>query len=360
MKFRFKMSLHLLVLWYLFFISGLLGAQALSLPGASTIGHDIRPSASVTAIRRLSSWLPALAGTPADGTVYILDSGKPGGTLFVAGGTHANEIAGIMTAILLVERAQVKAGRLIVLPHANESASTWNENPVIDPAWIALDTPSGRRFFKYGSRLTHPVHQILPDPDIYIHPASEEKLPGMEFRNLNRAYPGRADSGLTQLLALGIMRLLVAEKVDVAFDLHEAGTNSRLADMIVAHPDNLEQAAIGALYMEEIGQPMKLEPSSESFRGLSHREWGDATQAEAYLVETPNPGQTGALRPYDTVNDPAWPLSRRVATHVWTILSVLRARVDLDPGLELRAPILVSGIPEFAELAAKPLGVWLH
>ena len=45
-----------------------------------------------------------------------------GATVFVAGGTHGNEIAGIMAAIVLVEHARVRKGRLIVVPHANNSA----------------------------------------------------------------------------------------------------------------------------------------------------------------------------------------------------------------------------------------------
>src|SRR5512146_13100 len=84
--------------------------------------HDIRPGPGVTAVKHLSDYLPALAQTPGDSEVYILDGKERGGTVFVAAGTHGNEIAGIMTAILLVGRARAQKGRLIVVPHANNSA----------------------------------------------------------------------------------------------------------------------------------------------------------------------------------------------------------------------------------------------
>ena len=61
----------------------------------------------------------ASRGTNGDTDVYVLDSGKPGATALVLGGTHGNEPAGYMTAILMVENAVPAAGRLLVVPHAN-------------------------------------------------------------------------------------------------------------------------------------------------------------------------------------------------------------------------------------------------
>ncbi|MBL8966573.1 MAG: hypothetical protein JNG85_06135, partial [Spirochaetaceae bacterium] len=96
--------------------------------GAATMNHDVRPGAGVTSIGWLSDYLPALAGTPGDTRVYYLDSGQPGATVFVAGGTHTNEIAGVAAAVMLVERAKAERGRLIVVPYANDSASTYTES----------------------------------------------------------------------------------------------------------------------------------------------------------------------------------------------------------------------------------------
>ncbi len=323
--------------------------------GASTIEHDIRPGPGVSSVLWLSEWLPSLAGTPADTRVYILEGAKPGGTMFLAGGTHSNEIAGIMTAILVVEKARVEAGRLIVIPHANNSASTWNENPSVDPAWIAIPAQGGTRFFKYGSRLTYPAHQGESDPEVYLHPESTEKLGGMEIRNLDRAYPGLPEGGLTQRLAWAITTLLKTENVDIAFDLHEAGPDSRLANMIVANPKNLDAAALALLGMEAKGLPMKLEPSSESFRGLSHREWGDSTKAMAFLIETPNPGQTGSKFPYDTVNDAKNPLWLRVATQVESVKSIVEAYDDLS---DEAGAIAFDGLPGLKQLESTGLGSW--
>jgi len=205
-------------------------AQVTVPPGSACV-HDIRPGPGVTSTKMLSVWAPALAYTPGDTQVYMLDGKEPGGTVFVAGGTHGNEIAGIVAAIVLVEHARIQKGRLIVVPHANNSAITDVDPERPGPSSIVVNTPAGDRTFRYGSRRTKASHQGAPDPTKYIHPnpKSTEELPGTEARNLNRAYPGVADGTLTQRIAWGIMRLLLIENVDVAFDFHEAGPESRLA-----------------------------------------------------------------------------------------------------------------------------------
>ena len=50
--------------------------------------------------------------------------------------------------------------------------------------------------------------------------ASGQQLSGSETRNLNRAFPGRADGTLTEQIAYAIMQLLEQENVDMGFDLH--------------------------------------------------------------------------------------------------------------------------------------------
>lgn len=290
--------------------------------GVGTILHDVRSGAGVTRTTWLSEWFAELAGTPADTRVFILDSGKPGAVVFVAGGTHANEIAGILTAVLLVENAVPESGRLIIIPDLNNSASTWTESNQV-PAWIAIQTASETRFFKYGARLTNIVHQGSPDPESYQHPDGGDVFEGWESRNLNRAYPGAAHGTLTEKLAYAVMELLKQEKVDVAFDLHEAGPESRLANMIVANPKNLDMAAFAVLTLELDGFRMKMEPSSDTFHGLSHREWGDRTQAAAFLIETPNPAQSNTAA--NPAEDKLYPLKGRVATHLASIEAILDA-----------------------------------
>jgi hypothetical protein len=259
--------------------------------------------------------------------VYVLEGREPGATIFVAGGTHGNEIAGIMAAVVLVERARVQKGRLIVVPHANNSAITDVDPERPGPPFITLTTASGERRFLYGSRRTRSDQQGAPDPKIYRHPnpKADEDLPGTEARNLNRAYPGTADGTLTQRMAFGIMQLLAAEQASVAFDFHEAGPESRLAWMVVANPKNLATAAAALFDLETLGLVMKLERSSETFRGLSHREWGDATKAQAYLFETPSPSMVNDTASVDFVNDPKLPLSKRVGGHLASFAAVLAA-----------------------------------
>jgi predicted deacylase len=329
-----------------------------TVPSGPACVHDIRPGPGVTSTKRLSDWAPALANTPGDTRVYILEGKEPGGTVFVAGGTHGNEIAGIMAAIVLVEHARVQQGRLIVIPHANNSAITDIDPERPGPSSIVVATPAGDRTFRYGSRRTKPSHQGAPDPAKYIHPnpKSTEKLPGTEARNLNRAYPGFADGTLTQRIAWGIMQLLQNEKAVVAFDFHEAGPESRLAWMVVAHPKNLETAAAAVLDLEAQGLTMKLEPSSETFRGLSHREWGDATNARAFLFETPSPSMVNDTKGVDFVNDPRLPLSKRVGGQLASFTAVLAA---CNADAPASAGVVIQDVPAMADVVKLGVGAFL-
>ena len=318
-------------------------------PAGKPFEHDIRPGPGVTGKKMLSAYLPSLANTPGDTTVYVLDGKEPGATVFVAGGTHANEIAGIMAAVVLVERARVQKGRLVVVPHANNSAVTWADPRRPGPEYITLTTGSGERRFKYGARLTRPEHQGEKDPPRYHHPASTEQLEGAEARNLDRAHPGIREGNLTQRIAYAMVRLLEAEEVDLAFDFHEAGPGSRLAWMIVANPKNLEVGALAVLTLETSGVSMKLEPSSETFRGLSHREWGDATKAQSFLFETPSPTMADDTKGADTVNDAQLPLARRVAVQLASFAAVVDAHNENAPAARKASVLDVPGLEEMTK-----------
>jgi predicted deacylase len=320
------------------------------------IRHDIRPGPGITAVTHLSNYLPSLAKTPGDSEVYIMEGKEKGGTIFVAGGTHGNEIAGMMAAIVLVEHAQVQKGRLIVLPHANNSAVTYTDPRSPGLSSITLTTPSGPRMFRYGSRLTRPDHQGIQDPEKYRHPKSAEELDGSEARNLDRAYPGKADGNLTERIAYAILQLLTRESVDVAFDLHESGPDSRLAWMVVANPKNVDIAAIAILNLDEAGITMKLEPSSESFRGLSHREWGDATKAKAFLFETPNPAMGDRGNGVDVVNDARFPLARRVGVDLAAIMAILDA---YDGKAAAAFAVKLLDVPGLTQITNSGVGAFL-
>ncbi|HEY5775633.1 MAG TPA: hypothetical protein VIS57_06080, partial [Xanthomonadales bacterium] len=239
--------------------------------------------------KQLSDYFEGIKGTPADTAVYIQAGVEPGGTMLVLGGTHANEPAGVLAAVLMLERADVKRGRLIIIPYANMMGRSHTFPQDAHPQTFSFETADGNtRTFRYGSRTTNPVYE-WPNPDIYIHPASGQTMAGVERSNLNRAHPGVADGSITERLAYGLMQLIKAEQVDLAIDLHEASPEYPVVEAMVAHENAMELAAMVAMELEFEGVPMRLEPSPKNLRGLSHREWGDNVDMLAILLETSNP-----------------------------------------------------------------------
>ena len=184
-----------------------------------------------------------------------------------------------MAATILVERAIPTAGRLSVVPHGNNANVDYNDGYGTDvPTTFSIEVEDGiERIFRYGSRRTNPLYEMMPDPEQYVSPDGGVHA-GDEIRNLNRVHPGKADGTLTEQIAYAIRQLLIQEKVDVAFDLHEAGVTSRLANTLVAHNRAMDAAVLAILDLSMQGIDINLEPSREEFRGLSHREWGDHTR----------------------------------------------------------------------------------
>jgi hypothetical protein len=331
------------------------GAAQVQIPSARPAVHDVRPGPEVR-VKALSDYFPGLARTPGDTAVYILEGSEPGGVAFVAGGTHAGEIAGSLAAIGLVERAKVRRGRLIVVPYANNSAINYPDpKRPGSPKTFNINTTSGVRTFKIGARLTKPEHQGEPDPPGEEAPSPEYASDNLS-RNLDRQYPGKPDGNLTQRIAYAIVSLITKENVDLAFDLHEAPPGSRLAMMIVANPKNVELAAEAVLALEAKGFAMKLEESSRDFKGLSHREWGDATAARAFLIETPNPAFLKG-KPGDPINDPEWPLVRRVGIHIEILRAIIEAYNTSAP--ETRR-VEIANLPGLDELMESGLGSLLR
>ena len=321
--------------------------------------HDIRPGYGVTELRWLSDYLPALAGTPGDSPVYVMEGEKEGGSLLLLGGTHPNEIAGVMAAILCVERGEVTIGRMFVVPHANNSAArhnngTYNPN---SPQGIDLITASGEtRHFLYGDRYTQ-IEDQGPDPEVFVHEPSGLEFDGKEARNLNRNHPGKANGTLTQQISYALFQLVDQESVNVVIDMHESSITSRLANMIVAHPGALDIGAMAVLDLEMVGINMKLEISQEEFHGLSHREFGDYTKAYAFLLETPNPGQERSIEYPDVVSDPQAPLSHRVRTQLRTVMAILESYTLMatpDQAIGIEFPFQVD------ELEGANLGEFLR
>jgi hypothetical protein len=332
----------------------------------------------VASVRALSEWLPALAGGPGETPVYVLEGREPGGTALVLGGTHGDEPAGYLAAVLLVERARVERGRLLVIPRANASGFTHNIGQEAHPSQFEIGTPGGPRRFTYGARATNPVHQ-WPDPQVYTHAASGQTLSGIETRNLNRAYPGVADGTLTERIAFAITTLIGREGVDLAIDLHEASPEYPVVNAIVAHERAMDVAALVNVGLAGQGIDISLEQSPAGLRGLSHREWGDATPALAVLAETTNPAQgrlrgrtgaslvtTGRDRFYERAaaagrlsvpyEAQGWPLDLRVARHVATVRELLGVAGEVAPD----RGIIITGLPAYDELVAGGLGRYLQ
>jgi hypothetical protein len=254
----------------------------------------IYPGEGVTKIGNLSDYFPAIKSSNGDATIYYFDSGKPGATVFLIGGTHPNEPAGFISAVLLVENVKVTEGRLIVIPQACLNGFTYTDALEGYPQFFTIKTKSENRKFRFGSRGLSPIDQ-WPDPLVYLHYPSGQQLSGVETRNLNRAYPGSPNGSYTEKIAYAIIQLIKKENVDIAFDLHEAAPEIPIINAIVTHEKGRDIAASAVLNLEFDNLTYALEMSPKNFHGLTHREWGDYTNVYPFLMETSNPIQ-GRLR----------------------------------------------------------------
>ena len=340
--------------------------------------EPVYPGPGVTRKAMLSDYVPSFEGSPADTAVYILEGKAPGPTMLVFGGTHPQEISGMVAAVLLVENVQVERGRLIVIPHANQSGFTYTEPLEAFPHDFRIPAGQGERRFRLGMRLTNPLHQ-WPDPDLYSHFPSGEPLFGSEARNLNRAYPGRPDGRYTERLANAILTLAREEKVDAVLDMHEAYPEYPIINMIVAHERAFEIATMTAVALQARGVPMNIMASPKNLHGLTHREFGDHTAAHALLSETANPAM-GRFRgrtdeelvvggrdvnyvaaaklkrlfvPFDGTGHP---LVARVARQIVTIEELLAAWNDANA----TNTFAVDGLPGYDEIRARGIGAFLR
>jgi len=359
----------------------LTAAVALAASRTFTAVHErqfVAKGPGVTRVVPLSTWFAGLAGTPGDTSVYVLESGKPGGTLLVMGGVHANEPAGMIAAVLFVENARLAAGRAFVIPQANASAATHVESSEGVPDRFWIPSAAGRpRWFRYGGRLTNPIHQ-WPDPEVYTHFPSGQLQSDFDVRNLDRAFPGRPDGGITEQIAFGITELVRREKADLTVDLHEARPMNPIVNCAIFHERAQEVATMAAIDLEMEGIKLRLEPSPKNLRGMSHRELGDHTATTAVLFESANPimdrlhgrateqmildgkdeffrraARNGLL--YVPYGDAGLPMAERAGRHLSSLLAVSRIFGELHPGRE----IALEHVPDHAALAARGVSAFL-
>ena len=339
--------------------------------------EPIVKSDGVTSMQKLSDYLPALKGTRGDSDIYILQGKEPGGSVLILGGTHPNEPAAFLTTVLLVENLKVDKGTVYIIPRANGSAMSHNDPQEASPQRFTIETPYGERWFRFGSRATNPLDQ-WPDPDVYIHAASGQKLSGNETRNLNRAYPGRADGTYTEKVAYAITELIKKNDINMEIDLHEASPEYPVINAIVAHERAMPISSQVVMNMEFEDIQIGLEPSPPSLHGLTHRELGDYTNTYAVLMETANASQ-GRLRGKTDENlvltgkDPTYvkaqkigrlfvpydenghPIEERVGRHLTGVVQHIIVMGENEPDKE----IIIEGLPSYEDLQKNGVGTYL-
>lgn len=339
--------------------------------------QPIYPGPGVTEVRMLSDYNPALKGTHGDTEIYVLDSGNPGASILVLGGTHPNEPSGVVAAVTLIENCQPKTGVLYVIPRANHSAFTCTDPQEGAPMFFTIATPGGDRTFRFGSRATNPIDQ-WPDSDVYVHRTSGQTLSGSETRNLNRAYPGSNTGTFTERVTYGLTEFIKTNDVKITVDLHEASPEYPTINAIVAHQDAMELASWAAMDMQLEGMKISIEASPTNLHGLSHRELGDFTDTMATLMETANAsqgrlrgrtsadlvvtgvdhyyylaGQYGAL--YVDFPETGIPIDERVARHICGIEQLCSAYNELGNELSID----LGDLPSYREIVAAGIGAYL-
>lgn len=341
--------------------------------------EELFPSPYLTRIGMLSDYFEGIKGTHGDTEVYMFDSGIPGGTALLGGGTHANEAAAFLAPVVILENIRVTQGRVFIIPRLNNSGFTCTDPMEGFPDHYDIETSEGVRSFRLGSRVTNPLHQ-WPDPLVFAQYPSNQQLSGFETRNLNRGYPGRADGSLTEMVAYAVIQLIKKEKVDIAFDLHESSPEVPIVNVIVYHEKYEDIAMAAVLGLEIAGLQFSPETSPKNFHGLSHREWGDYTDAIPFLMETSNPSmgrlrgetnvelvlkgysenykqakESGALR-IAYREETGEPIEHRVGRHITGFIELLNSYNLYYPGKS----IIVENLPDYEVLMEKGVGEFLN
>lgn len=246
------------------------------------------PSEALTEVKWLSDYEPSLKGSWNDTPVYVFDSGVEGGTVFYMANVHPYEPACSLAAYILMENITIEKGKVIVVPQGNFSASTLGVCGNAFPPFHHVETTWGEKKYKIGDRGTNPLDQ-WPDPFTYVNYPSGQNLAYQDIRNMNRTYPGRANGTQTERASFAIMELIRQENVDIAIDTHEASIMYPVVSTYVAPDKSLDIAMMAAMNLTDTAFDMKCEASPKSLKGLSHREWGDYSDALPFLMETPEP-----------------------------------------------------------------------
>jgi predicted deacylase len=358
---------------------GLLVVSGVSFHAQRNLREPMVVGEGVTRVGQLSDYLPALQGSVNDSHVYFLEGEAGGATMMVLGGTHPEEPAGRVAAWLLVENGVMEAGRLIVVPTANRSASTAGRLGGAYPPDFTIPTAWGGQRFRMGDRWTNPLDQ-WPDPEMYIHYPSRQKLAPVDIRNLNRTFPGRPNGTLTERTCHALMELIRREKVDILIDLHEAELQYPVISTIVSHERGEELAMFVSMLLTDMeGFDMGMEFSPKNLHGLSHREVGDHSDAVSLLFEAPEPfldatrgrttrdtllsgqdpfvmkaGEYGLL--FEKMDEKGWPIDVRVGRHTSAVLQTMESWTESNS----ERPLVCVSVPRYADVIENGTGHYLR
>lgn len=329
-------------------------------------------------VENLSKYSPNLKRTSADSEIYILRGNQPGPSVLIIGGTHPNEPSSNLTATLLLENIEVEKGTVFIITEGNGSAMANTFPQEGTRQFYEIETPFGSRKFKFGSRATSFTDQ-WPNPEIYVHPQSDQKLSSGDAGNLNRAYPGVKNGTITEQIAYGIIELIKQNDITITIDLHEASPEYLTNNAIVSH-DNavaMDIAAKAFLTLEFQGITIKAETSPKNLRGLTHREIGDYTNSLAFLLETSNASQgrlrgaftkdlivTGEDKFYDKADELgllfAAPvhINERVARHTASIMAILKGFNETAMAVE-KGTFVINNVPSYNNIIQNGVGYYL-
>lgn len=333
----------------------------------------------VTKVTKLSEFFKGLKGTNADTNVFFLEGKEKGGKILIIANTHSNEPAAILTALVFLENAIVDKGTLIIIPQFNNSGGRNTKPGDGYPLYFEIPTEWGNKKFRMGNRNASPLDQ-WPDPDVYIHYPDRQLLSYLDVRNTNRTWPGRPNGPLMEQVTYGAMQIMRQEKVDIAIDIHGAETMFPVTNCIVAPEKAMRIATMTSLTVKaREGFDNHVEPSPQGFRGLSHREIGDYSDALPFLLEAPTPfldqptgpksvdflldgkdpfllklSKKGKLFvPYD---ESGWPMDKRVGQHCSVILEIIRQYSKKFPDKQIK----IRNIPRYAEVVKNGVGHYFH
>ncbi len=332
----------------------------------------------VTGVKKLGEYFDPIKGTANDCNLYFLEGKKPGATLMILGGTHPEEPAGRLAAWIMAENAEMMQGRLILVLSASRSASTVTRVSGAYPPDFTIPTAWGGQKFRMGDRWSNPLDQ-WPDPEVYIHYPSGQSLAYVDIRNLNRAWPGRANGTLTEKTCYAFIEMIRREGVDILVDLHEAELQYPVISTIVAHERGRELATITSMMLSDNeGFTIGTEFSPKNLHGLSHREVGDFSNAISLLVEAPEPfldatrGRTGAALLlsgkdefvmkagkhgllFEKIDSNGWPIDVRVGRHTSTVMQIMESWTADHP----ERGLICRNVPRYAEVREKGTGHYL-